>query len=94
MKALAIFLLAIPVALAEQPALVPFTDAQVKAILALGPWPPPLPTDPSNRVSGKPAAIAFGERLFGDASLSRPGTVERLSLTTPMKAPSASCWTI
>ena len=75
MKALAIFLLAIPVALAEQPALVPFTDAQVKAILALGPWPPPLPTDPSNRVSGKPAAIAFGERLFGDASLSRPGTV-------------------
>jgi len=84
--ALAIFLLAIPVALAEQPALVPFTDAQVKAILALGPWPPPLPTDPSNRVSGKPAAIAFGERLFGDASLSRPGTVACNTCHRPERA--------
>ena len=54
--------------------LVAFTDAQVKSILALGPWPPPRVTDPSNRVSGNAAAIALGERLFRDPSLSGSGT--------------------
>ena len=37
-----------------------FTDAEIKAILAHGPWPAP-PTDPTNRVSGKREAIEFGE---------------------------------
>lgn len=44
-------------------------------IIAYGPWPPALPHDASNRVSGKPEAIAFGERLFFDPRLSGTGSV-------------------
>ena len=29
-----------------------FTEAEIRAILAHGPWPTPMTTDPSNRVSG------------------------------------------
>lgn len=66
-------LLIVPAAYAQQ--LVSFTDAQMKSILALGPWPPPRAADPSNRVSGNAAAIALGERLFRDPSLSRSGAI-------------------
>ena len=48
-----------------------FSDAEMRRIAALGPWPPVSRRDPSNRVSGKPDAIAFGEALFGDVRLSR-----------------------
>ncbi|HEY8068259.1 MAG TPA: cytochrome c peroxidase [Burkholderiales bacterium] len=51
----------------------PFTGNEVRAILAHGPWPGPARTDPGNRVSGKPEAIEFGERLFFDARLSTGG---------------------
>jgi cytochrome c peroxidase len=44
--------------------------AEVQAILLHGPWPPPRTADPSNRVSGQPAAIALGWRLFFDTRLS------------------------
>src|SRR4051812_16520559 len=47
-----------------------FSAAEVKAILAHGPWPTPLSTDPTNRVSGKREAIDLGERLFFDSRLS------------------------
>ncbi len=50
-------------------------EDEVRAIRAHGPWPPPAPVDPSNRVSGDPAAIALGERLFNDARLSGAGTM-------------------
>lgn len=50
-----------------------FTTAERQAILAHGPWPPPLEPDPSNRVSGQPAAIALGDALFHDFRLSRTG---------------------
>ena len=40
-----------------------------------GPWPPPARPDPSNRVSGKPEAIAFGEQLFYEPRLSGTGSV-------------------
>jgi len=53
----------------------PFSDREVRLILAHGPWPPRRENDPSNRVSGQAAAIAFGERLFGDPRLSRTGTI-------------------
>ena len=66
--------------------LVPFTDAEVKSIIALGPWPAPRAADPSNRVSGRATAIAFGERLFGDASLSRPGTIACRTCHRPDRA--------
>ena len=52
---------------------VSFTAAEREAILAHGPWPPPLFSDPSNRVSGMPAAIAFGLQLFSDPRLSADG---------------------
>ena len=52
-----------------------FTDTEIKTILSHGPWPPPARKDPSNRVSGKPEAIAFGERLFFEPRLSGTGSV-------------------
>jgi len=57
--------LALPFAAAAQdPA--PLTEAETRAILAHGPWPVPITTDPSNPVSGKREAVEFGERLFFD----------------------------
>ena len=56
---------------AEDP--VPFTEAEIRAILAHGPWPVPLATDASNRVSGKREAVEFGERLFFESRLSGNG---------------------
>jgi len=58
-------------AAAQEPA--PFTADEVRAILAHGPWPTPLATDPGNRVSGKREAVEFGERLFFDNRLSGSG---------------------
>jgi cytochrome c peroxidase len=46
---------------------------EVRAIASHGPWPPQATVDPSNRASGKPAAIALGERLFNDVRLSGDG---------------------
>jgi cytochrome c peroxidase len=51
----------------------PFTESEIRAILSLGPWPAPDRADPGNRVSGKPEAIEFGERLFFDTRLSGSG---------------------
>jgi cytochrome c peroxidase len=48
-----------------------FSDAERAAILAHGPWPPQFARDPSNRVSGNPAAIALGKQLFSDMRLSK-----------------------
>ena len=50
-----------------------FTEGEVQAILAHGPWPVRRARDPSNRVSGKREAILFGEQLFFDARLSGTG---------------------
>ena len=50
-----------------------FTEAEIRAILAHGPWPTPLTTDPTNRASGRRAAIELGERLFFDTRLSANG---------------------
>src|SRR6185369_2240480 len=52
---------------------VQFTEAEMRAVLAHGPWPAPLTTDPTNRASGSRAAIELGERLFFDARLSLDG---------------------
>jgi cytochrome c peroxidase len=52
---------------------VTFSEAERAAILAHGPWPQPLTRDPSNRVSGDPAAIALGKQLFSDTRLSGDG---------------------
>ena len=64
--------LALPFAAAAQdPA--PLTEAETRAILAHGPWPVPITTDPSNPVSGKREAVEFGERLFFDQRMSSSG---------------------
>ena len=52
-----------------------FTDSEIRIILSHGPWGGYAPPDPTNRVSGKPAAIEFGARLFFDQRLSGRGTV-------------------
>jgi cytochrome c peroxidase len=51
----------------------PFTEAEIKAILAHGPWPTPVASDPSNRVSGTRPAIELGEKLFFDTRISASG---------------------
>ena len=50
-----------------------FTAAETARILQHGPWPVAWSPDPSNRVSGKPEAIAFGKTLFFDPRLSANG---------------------
>jgi cytochrome c peroxidase len=50
-----------------------FSETERRRILSHGPWPPPMARDPSNRVSGQPAAIDLGERLFFDRRLSGNG---------------------
>jgi cytochrome c peroxidase len=52
-----------------------FSAHERQQILSFGPWPPPFVSDPSNRVSGNPAAIALGARLFFDARLSPSGYI-------------------
>ena len=52
-----------------------FTDAEVRAIAAHGPWPPAFAPDPSNRASGSKDAIELGERLFFERRLSANGAV-------------------
>lgn len=52
---------------------VAFTEAEIALILQHGPWPVPAARDPSNRVSGRPEAIAFGKILFFERRLSRNG---------------------
>ena len=61
-------------------------DRELRAIVALGPWPPPWQRDPSNRVSGNAAAIALGERLFRDPRLSRTGTIACATCHQPARA--------
>jgi cytochrome c peroxidase len=50
-------------------------ETEIADIVRHGPWPVPPLIDPSNRVSGKPEAIALGRLLFFDKRLSAPGTV-------------------
>lgn len=62
-------------------------DAAERAkVLAHGPWPLPWSGDPSNRVSGRPGAIAFGERLFFDTRLSSNGLVSCAACHQPKKS--------
>jgi cytochrome c peroxidase len=54
---------------------VDFSANELRAILRHGPWPAPWSPDPTNGVSGYPAAIDFGERLFFEPRLSPSGKV-------------------
>jgi cytochrome c peroxidase len=73
--ALSALALAAGMALSARSQAPPTLDAaERRAILAHGPWPQPFLRDPSNRVSGRPAAIALGRQLFSDTRLSADGT--------------------
>ena len=68
-----------------------FTADELAAIVAHGPWPGDLsrdwpPPDPSNRVSGKPEAVALGRQLFFDARLSSDGQRSCATCHDPAKA--------
>jgi cytochrome c peroxidase len=52
-----------------------FSAEELAAVLSHGPWPPPARRDATNPVSGKPEAIALGERLFFEPRLSGTGSV-------------------
>jgi cytochrome c peroxidase len=54
-------------------------------IVAHGPWPPTPQRDSTNRVSGRPEAIALGERLFFDPRLSGTGSVLCASCHVPYR---------
>ena len=51
------------------------TPDEIEQVLSHGPWPPEYALDPSNRVSGNPAAIELGEALFSDPVLSSDGAM-------------------
>ncbi len=58
---------------------------EIRLILRHGPWPAPWTRDASNRVSGKPAAIALGERLFFEPALSATNRVSCATCHAPDK---------
>jgi len=77
--ALAVILVWAPAAAVE------FSDAEKRKILRHGPWPPAIKADPSNRVSGKAAAITFGKVLFNDPRFSTSGKVSCATCHQPAK---------
>jgi cytochrome c peroxidase len=56
------------------------------AILSHGPWPVAVARDASNRASGRPEAIAFGEVLFHSTRLSTVGGMRCASCHEPWRA--------
>jgi cytochrome c peroxidase len=70
---------------AAQPLSSPLGNDDLPRILAHGPWPAEPPRDPSNRASGKPAAIGFGAVLFHDVRLSRLGNLSCAGCHQPAK---------
>jgi cytochrome c peroxidase len=66
----------------------PDFSAQERALIdSLGPWPPAAPArDAGNPASGRPAAVALGQRLFFDKGLSRDGSLACASCHVPALA--------
>ncbi len=57
-----------------------------RQLAELGPWPPAPRVDPSNRVSGKPLAIALGRQLFRDPRMSPVGYIGCVTCHQPDRA--------
>ena len=68
------------------PTALAFDAAERARIGELGPWPPAVPRDASNRVSGHRSAIAFGEVLFHSARLSSVGGLRCASCHEPWRS--------
>ena len=60
-------------------------DGEIKRLLQHGPWPAAVARDPSNAVSGNPAAIALGQRLFFDPRLSVTDTIACATCHVPAR---------
>jgi cytochrome c peroxidase len=84
--ALLLWVALLPGTAAAQPLASPLHDDDIPRILAFGPWPLPLQPDPSNRVSGQPAAIGYGAALFHDTRLSRDGKLSCASCHQPARS--------
>ena len=65
--------------------LLSWDETETRRVLSFGPWPQPVSRDPSNRVSGKPEAIALGERLFFNPRLSDSGNLACASCHAPAR---------
>jgi len=62
---------------------VALTPAELARVVEHGPWPPAFVRDPTNRVSGVPAAIDLGRRLFFDPRFSPNGYVACVACHQP-----------
>lgn len=71
---------------ARPPGLLDWSAEERDTIASFGPWPPSLPPDPSNALAGRPAAVAFGRRLFHDTRLSADGRFSCASCHVPARA--------
>lgn len=63
-----------------------FPSEEMAQIHGLGPWPPALVKDATNRVSGQPKAIELGRRLFRDARMSPVGYIACVTCHQPDRA--------
>lgn len=79
----ALLALGAPVPTIAAPGLLDFTPAERARISSHGPWPPAPEADPSNRIDGRPAAVAFGRLLFFEPALSADGTLSCASCHRP-----------
>jgi len=62
---------------------VEFSEQELNAIAAHGPWPGTVPPDPANELSGLPWAEKLGESLFFDTTLSANQSISCASCHQP-----------
>jgi cytochrome c peroxidase len=86
MKRLAVALATLAPLAAAAADIVELDPVEIRLVLRHGPWPQPVLHDASNRVSGDPAAIALGARLFFDARLSANASVACATCHVPTRA--------
>jgi len=82
----AVATLAIAAGAGVQATLPDLEPAEVQRIVRHGPWPPPPARDAGNAQSGRPAAVALGQRLFFEPRLSAGGEVSCATCHVPALA--------
>lgn len=78
-------LLALAGAAGQAASLLDFSADEIPRILAHGPWPAAPAPDPGNALSGRPAAITLGRRLFFEPRLSADGALACASCHLPQR---------